>query len=118
MTVQWPARFERDKMRQCLISQRARRPVPPDPLSLLVPPQRLLLIPAAAHAQGAPAATAESQAKNSDWLYAGSDIPRDTAWQFGVLPNGVRYAVRNNGVPPGRSVDPGADGRRFDVRNQ
>src|SRR3546814_4057856 len=29
-------------------------------------------------------------------------IPRDTAWQFGVLPNGVRYAVRNNGVPPGQ----------------
>ena len=38
----------------------------------------------------------------SDWLYAGSDIPRDTAWQFGILPNGVRYAVRNNGVPPGQ----------------
>ncbi len=34
------------------------------------------------------------------WLYVGSDIPRDPAWQFGVLPNGVRYAVRNNGVPP------------------
>ncbi len=47
-------------------------------------------------------ATAQSQAKNADWLYAGSDIPRDTAWQFGVLPNGVRYAVRNNGVPPGQ----------------
>ncbi len=34
------------------------------------------------------------------WLYVGSDIPRDPAWTFGVLPNGVRYAVRNNGVPP------------------
>ena len=63
----------------------------------------LLLSPLVASAQdGGSAATARSQAKNADWLYAGSDIPRDTAWQFGVLPNGVRYAVRNNGVPPGQ----------------
>ncbi|WP_168452346.1 M16 family metallopeptidase [Sphingopyxis microcysteis] len=63
----------------------------------------LLLAPLAAAAQGSAApATATSQTANSDWLYAGSDIPRDTAWQFGVLPNGVRYAVRNNGVPPGQ----------------
>lgn len=63
----------------------------------------LLLSPLVASAQdGGSTATAQSQAKNADWLYAGSDIPRDTAWQFGVLPNGVRYAVRNNGVPPGQ----------------
>ena len=63
----------------------------------------LLLAPLAAGAQDSGGgATAQSQAKNADWLYAGSDIPRDTAWQFGVLPNGVRYAVRNNGVPPGQ----------------
>src|SRR3546814_10593972 len=63
----------------------------------------LLLAPLAAGAQdSASTATAQSRAKNADWLYAGSDIPRDTAWQFGVLPNGVRYAVRNNGVPPGQ----------------
>lgn len=37
-----------------------------------------------------------------DWLYAGSDIPRDAGWIFGTLPNGVRYAVRENGVPPGQ----------------
>jgi zinc protease len=36
------------------------------------------------------------------WLYVGSDIPPDPAWTFGVLPNGVRYAVRRNGVPPGQ----------------
>ena len=36
------------------------------------------------------------------WLYEGSDIPRDPAWQFGTLPNGLRYAVRRNGVPPGQ----------------
>ena len=36
------------------------------------------------------------------WLYKGSDIPVDKAWIFGVLPNGVRYAARRNGVPPGQ----------------
>lgn len=36
------------------------------------------------------------------WLYENSDVPIDPAWHFGVLPNGVRYAVRRNGVPPGQ----------------
>jgi zinc protease len=43
-----------------------------------------------------------SPAKAVPWLYKGSDIPPDPAWTFGVLPNGVRYAVRRNGVPPGQ----------------
>ncbi|MDZ3832958.1 MAG: insulinase family protein [Sphingopyxis sp.] len=58
---------------------------------------------------GAPGATAQDAAAktagrttDAGWLYEGSDIPRDTAWRFGTLPNGVRYAVRNNGVPPGQ----------------
>lgn len=34
------------------------------------------------------------------WLYKGSDVPQDKAWIFGTLPNGIRYAVRHNGVPP------------------
>lgn len=37
-----------------------------------------------------------------DWLYRGSDIPRDTAWTFGTLPNGLHYAVRHNDMPPGQ----------------
>ncbi len=36
---------------------------------------------------------------DADWLYRGSDIPRDPAWTFGTLPNGVRYAVRRNAQP-------------------
>ncbi len=36
------------------------------------------------------------------WLYENSNIPVDTAWTFGVLENGLRYAVRRNGVPPGQ----------------
>ncbi|WP_371819651.1 insulinase family protein [Erythrobacter sp. 3-20A1M] len=36
------------------------------------------------------------------WLYEGSDIPVDREWVFGKLDNGLRYAVRHNGVPPGQ----------------
>ena len=36
------------------------------------------------------------------WLYVGSDVPHDSQWTFGILPNGLRYAVRHNGVPPGQ----------------
>lgn len=36
------------------------------------------------------------------WIYEGSDVPQDKEWLFGKMPNGLRYAVRNNGVPPGQ----------------
>ena len=36
------------------------------------------------------------------WLYEGSNIPVDRDWRFGVLDNGLRYATRENGVPPGQ----------------
>ena len=36
------------------------------------------------------------------WIYRGSDVPRDQEWVFGEVPNGLRYAVRNNRVPPGQ----------------
>lgn len=34
------------------------------------------------------------------WLYRGSDVPVDDEWLFGEMDNGLRYAVRRNGVPP------------------
>lgn len=40
--------------------------------------------------------------ENLPWLYQNSDVPVDPAWTFGELNNGLRYAVRNNGVPPGQ----------------
>lgn len=43
-----------------------------------------------------------SEAQVRPWLYENSDVPIDPAWRFGVLPNGLRYAVRRNGVPPGQ----------------
>lgn len=36
------------------------------------------------------------------WIYRGSDVPQDAEWLFGEMPNGLRYAVRRNGVPPGQ----------------
>ncbi|WP_298395212.1 pitrilysin family protein [Sphingobium sp.] len=44
--------------------------------------------------------TAQPQVR--PWLYENSDVPIDTAWRFGTLPNGLRYAIRRNGVPPGQ----------------
>lgn len=41
-------------------------------------------------------------ASRDAWLYKGSDIAPDPAWRFGTLTNGLRYAVRKNGVPPGQ----------------
>jgi len=58
---------------------------------------------AAPAAQQAPQPTAVSPATDaSDWLYRGSDLPRDPAWQMGRLDNGVRYAVRRNPLPAGQ----------------
>ncbi|MEM1053460.1 MAG: insulinase family protein, partial [Pseudomonadota bacterium] len=34
------------------------------------------------------------------WLYEGSNVPVDRGWVFGKMANGLRYAVRKNGVPP------------------
>jgi len=65
-------------------------------LSLLVG----LSLVAPATAQRKAPAPAKPAAPAVPWLYRGSDIPPDPAWVFGELPNGVRYAVRRNGVPP------------------
>ncbi|MGC6400623.1 M16 family metallopeptidase [Sphingomonas sp. FW199] len=56
--------------------------------------------PATPAIPAAPATPTAAQADDVPWLFKGSDIPPDRAWTFGVLPNGLRYAVRNNGVPP------------------
>ncbi|MFK4979993.1 hypothetical protein, partial [Klebsiella pneumoniae] len=52
--------------------------------------------------QTGPAATPAVKVDTGAWLYKGSDLPPDPAWSFGTLPNGLRYAVRKNGVPPGQ----------------
>ncbi|HEY0959413.1 MAG TPA: insulinase family protein [Novosphingobium sp.] len=50
----------------------------------------------------APMVSAKPSGEPVPWLYRGSDVPRDKEWVFGELPNGLRYAVRKNGVPPGQ----------------
>ena len=66
----------------------------------------LLLAPATLPAQPAPERAVAPPTTPLDaargWFYENSDIPMDPAWVFGALPNGVRYAVRRNGVPPGQ----------------
>lgn len=59
--------------------------------------------PLAARTESAPAATSGALApKVRPWLYENSDVPIDAAWRFGTLSNGLRYAIRRNGVPPGQ----------------
>jgi zinc protease len=77
-------------------------------LSLFVAVILGLSIPAIAqNVQNAknPAAVAPAirpEVDRSPWLFKGSDITPDLNWHFGTLPNGLRYAVRKNGVPPGQ----------------
>lgn len=47
-----------------------------------------------------PAPTALQTDGEVPWLYKGSDVPVDDQWLFGQMKNGLRYAVRRNGVPP------------------
>ncbi|WP_379551156.1 M16 family metallopeptidase [Qipengyuania sp. DGS5-3] len=69
-------------------------------LALILP--ALLLSPSTALAQDAalPAPTALQTGDETPWIYEGSDVPRDKEWLFGAMENGLRYAVRRNGVPP------------------
>ncbi len=64
-------------------------------------PFALLAQPAPAQQSVRPAPPQALQTGNeTPWIYEGSDVPRDREWLFGEMDNGLRYAVRNNGVPP------------------
>ncbi|GGB18619.1 peptidase M16 [Sphingomonas metalli] len=70
------------------------------------PPPRPKAVPAksaSAPAKAPPTAAPEAvKVDTSAWLFKDSDIQPDPEWHFGTLPNGLRYAVRRNGVPPGQ----------------
>lgn len=55
---------------------------------------------AAAPAPTVAAAPAEGAQR---WAQSVSDVPADPAPIFGVLPNGIRYAVMRNATPPGQA---------------
>lgn len=62
-----------------------------------------LLLSSTAYAQtAAPVAASAAKPAKQPWLYEGSDVPVDESWTFGVLPNGLRYAVKKNDVPAGQ----------------
>lgn len=46
-----------------------------------------------------PTAAAPAPDAPRPWFYEHSDVPMDPAWRFGVLPNGLRYAIRRNVIP-------------------
>ncbi|MBC2668242.1 M16 family metallopeptidase [Novosphingobium piscinae] len=70
----------------------------PAPRAATAPAKPALAKPAPTSPTAAPAA----KPAPGPWLYRGSDVPQDKEWVFGELPNGLRYAVRSNGVPPGQ----------------
>ncbi len=61
--------------------------------ALALPASSFSAAPAKAPARAAPAAAAS-------WPQAQSDIAADPAIRFGVLPNGLRYAIRRQTIPP------------------
>ncbi|HYD28238.1 M16 family metallopeptidase [Brevundimonas sp.] len=69
-------------------------------------PRRLLLLAAASVAVLATAAPALAQAQvqpSDPWAHATSDITADSNVRFGVLPNGMQYAIMRNATPPGQA---------------
>ncbi|ASR51637.1 hypothetical protein B5J99_09335 [Blastomonas fulva] len=58
---------------------------------------------ASVEAASAPAVRDEA-AIAAAWHYAGSDLTADPAIRFGVLPNGMRYAIRHNSTPATTAV--------------
>ncbi|MFM8821742.1 MAG: M16 family metallopeptidase [Phenylobacterium sp.] len=44
------------------------------------------------------------EARLPSWPQATSDVAADPSFRFGVLPNGMRYAIRRQAVPPGQAA--------------
>lgn len=66
---------------------------------------RLLLLVAASAATLTAAAPALAQqvAPTDPFAQAASDVPADSNVRFGILPNGMQYAVLRNATPPGQA---------------
>ncbi len=52
----------------------------------------------------APAAESRAQLNPGEWPQAHSDIAADPDIRFGALPNGMRYAIRKQAIPPGEAA--------------
>ncbi len=65
---------------------------------------RLFLLAAASFAVLTAANPALAQVQPSDpWAHATSDIPADANVRFGVMDNGMQYAIMRNATPPGQA---------------
>lgn len=65
---------------------------------------RILLLAATSFAALTAASPALAQVANTDpWTQTTSDVPADQAVRFGVLPNGMQYALLRNATPPGQA---------------
>ncbi|MDY6922505.1 MAG: insulinase family protein [Pseudomonadota bacterium] len=49
-------------------------------------------------------AAAQTATPSDPWAHMASDVPVDPAVRFGVLPNGMRYAVMHGQTPPGQAA--------------
>ncbi|WP_343526398.1 insulinase family protein [Sphingomonas sp.] len=79
-------------------------PTPPNSVPQGLPVPATIIVPPAGKAASDPLAPLPPipGVDQSPWLYRDSDLPQDKAWKFGTLPNGLRFAVRRNGAPPGQ----------------
>lgn len=51
-----------------------------------------------------PSETIDANAATPVWAFEESDVPVDPAYRFGVLDNGMRYILRENGTPEGTAL--------------
>ncbi|XUU59510.1 M16 family metallopeptidase [Erythrobacter sp. HA6-11] len=80
-------------------------------LTFLAASAAFITLPACATIETAAAPSPEvaavpSEAISDDplWAFEASDVPVDPAFRFGVLDNGMRYALRSNGTPEGTAL--------------
>jgi zinc protease len=60
-------------------------------------------LPKLGRGKEAPAAAAVAL-KPGEWAQARSDVEADPSIRFGALPNGMRYAIRKQSIPPGQAA--------------
>ncbi|WP_293682101.1 pitrilysin family protein, partial [uncultured Phenylobacterium sp.] len=63
-----------------------------------------LAAPIPAQAPAKPASPLPARLAPGQWPQARSDLKPDPAIRFGSLPNGMRYALRKQSIPPGRTA--------------
>lgn len=51
-----------------------------------------------------PASASPPPRERPTWAFEASDVPVDPGFRFGQLPNGMRYAIRQNATPRGTAV--------------